>query len=212
MSTTVATSAPPDHARRSACCPSLRRHAQRRAAVAAAARGSAPAGTAQLKQRLLQTVSRSNNPQPGDNLLQLEREVEAAAEALATANPTPDAALSPLLLGAWALLYSGRSRRLAANMPEAAASAGPSLQQALQAASDRLYSTFYERVPLLAGSAVGARRGAAATNLQVLRPGRVDNVVEAKGPPPLRLCVSGSVEPVSVLGGGRCLLCAFLFI
>lgn len=86
---------------------------------------------------------RCNNPRPGDSPLALEREVEALAEQLAAANPTPDAALSPLLLGSWALLHSGRSRRLAAaaGMP---AAAGPSLQQALQAASDRLYSLFYE--------------------------------------------------------------------
>ncbi len=31
---------------------------------------------------------------------------------------------------------------------------------------------------------------------QVLKPGRVDNVVTTKGPLPLRLCVSGSVETV----------------
>ena len=69
--------------------------------------------------------------------------MEALIEQLAAANPTPDAALSPLLLGSWALLHSGRSRRLAAaaGMP---AAAGPTLQQALQAASGRLYSLFYE--------------------------------------------------------------------
>lgn len=73
----------------------------------------------------------------------LERQVESLAEQLAAANPTPDPALSPLLLGSWALLYSGRSARLAAaaGMP---AAAGPTLQQALQAASDRLYRLFYQ--------------------------------------------------------------------
>lgn len=125
--------------------------------------------------------------------------MEAAAEALAALNPTPDAARSDLLLGAWTLLYSGRmrGRRLAAGMP-AAAAAGPSLQQALRASSDRLYSVFYQSVPLLAGSAVGARRGPSATNTQALRDGRVDNIVSTKGG--LRLCVSGSYEAVSERG------------
>lgn len=52
-------------------------------------------------------------------------------------------------------------------------------------------------VPVLAGSAVGAQRGPSATNLQILKPGRVDNVVSTRsGPLLLRLCVSGSVETV----------------
>ncbi|PSC69346.1 Plastid lipid-associated fibrillin conserved domain [Micractinium conductrix] len=153
----------------------------------------------QLKQALLQAVSRSNNPRQGNSPLEVERAVEAAAAALAAANPTPAPAASPALLGAWALLFSGRCRgELAAAAARAGAVAdaagGVSLQQALQAASDSLYSTFYQYLPVLAGSAVGARRGAAATNLQVLRPGRVDNVVSTRGPLPLRLCVSGSTE------------------
>lgn len=88
-------------------------------------------------------VCRCNNLQPGDNPLELERQVESLAGQLAAVNPTPAAALSPLLLGSWALLFSGRSARLAfaAGMP---AAAGPTLQQALQAASDRLYSLFYQ--------------------------------------------------------------------
>ena len=143
---------------------------------------------------------RSNNPRPGDNLLQLEEAVEAAAAQLAAVNPTPDAAASPLLLGAWALLFSGRSRQLkAALSPAAAAAAGSqqSLRQAVQASSDALYSTFYKFLPVLAGSAVGAGRRSTASNLQVLLPGRVDNVVSTRGRLPLRICVSGTVEEVS---------------
>ena len=139
--------------------------------------------------------------------------MEAAAAALAAANPTPAPAASPALLGAWALLFSGRCRgELAAAAARAGAVAdaagGVSLQQALQAASDSLYSTFYQYLPVLAGSAVGARRGAAATNLQVLRPGRVDNVVSTRGPLPLRLCVSGSTEQVRRGGCGAGCRCA----
>ncbi|KAL4447825.1 hypothetical protein ABPG75_005044 [Micractinium tetrahymenae] len=145
---------------------------------------------------------RSNNPQPGDRPLTLERAVEAAAEALASASPTPGPAASPLLNGAWALLYSGRSRRLAAAAAfPASSAAAPSLREALQAASDAAYSAFYKYVPVLAGSAVGRARGSSATNFQVLRPGRVDNVVTTKGPLPLRLCVSGSIEVVQPPGG-----------
>ncbi len=56
-------------------------------------------------------------------------------------------------------------------------------------------------VPFLAGSAVGSQRGPSATNLQILKPGRVDNVVSTRsGPLPLRLCVSGSVDPVRLAG------------
>lgn len=92
---------------------------------------------------MLPLAGRCNNPRPGDNPVALEQQVESLAEQLAAANPTADAALSPLLLGAWALLYSGRSARLAAaaGMP---AAAGPTLQQALQATSDRLYNLFYQ--------------------------------------------------------------------
>lgn len=122
--------------------------------------------------------------------------MEVAAEALAAANPTPNAAASPLLLGSWALLYSGRSARLAAaaGFPTSGGG-GPSLREALQATSSRLYSTFYQYVPVLAGNQSKSKK---ARNVQVLRPGRVDNVVTtAGGPLPLRICVSGSTEPVS---------------
>lgn len=128
--------------------------------------------------------------------MQLEQDVEGLAVELAAANPTPDAALSPLLLGSWALLFSGRSRRLASASAFPASGTGPSLQQALQAASDSLYSLFYANVPVLAGSAVGAGRRSSASNTQVLSAGRVDNIVETTRGLPLRLCVSGSVEAV----------------
>lgn len=140
---------------------------------------------------------RCNNPQPGDNLLALEQDVEELCGQLAALNPTPDAARSPLLNGSWALLFSGRSRRLAAVAAWPAAGGGASLQRALQAASDSLYSLFYAYVPVLAGNQSAAGRGQAAANTQILSPGRVDNVVETRRGAQLRLCVSGSVEPVS---------------
>lgn len=116
---------------------------------------------------MLHLACRSNNPQLGDSPPDLERAVEAAAEALAAANPTPGPAASPLLNGSWALLYSGRSRRLAAHAAfPASSAAAPSLREALQAASDAAYSSFYKYVPVLAGSAVGRQRGSSATNLQ----------------------------------------------
>ncbi|KAL4442487.1 hypothetical protein ABPG77_005071 [Micractinium sp. CCAP 211/92] len=166
----------------------------------------------ELKQALLQAVSRSNNPQPGDSPPKLERAVEAAAEALSAANPTAGPAVSKLLNGSWALLYSGRSRRLAAAaaFPSSSAAA-PSLREALQAASDAAYSAFYKYVPVLAGSAVGRARGSSATNLQVLKPGRVDNVVTTKGPLPLRLCVSGSVETARPASGAAATCVAVRF-
>lgn len=157
-----------------------------------ASRASIPAPGSPLR-----CTRRCNNPQPGDNQLQLEQDVEGLAVELAAANPTPDAALSPLLLGSWALLFSGRSRRLASASAFPASGTGPSLQQALQAASDSLYSLFYANVPVLAGSAVGAGRRSSASNTQVLSAGRVDNIVETTRGLPLRLCVSGSVEAVS---------------
>lgn len=113
-------------------------------------------------------MCRSNNPQPGDSPPKLERAVEAAAEALSAANPTAGPAVSKLLNGSWALLYSGRSRRLAAAAAFPSSSAAAlSLREALQAASDAAYSAFYKYVPVLAGSAVGRARGSSATNLQV---------------------------------------------
>lgn len=168
------------------------------------AAAAASSSAAQLKKALLQAVSRSNNPRAGESQLQLEREVESAAEQLAAANPTPASATSPLLNGAWALLWSGRSRRLAAAaaFPSSVAAARPSLRDALQGASDSAYSIFYKYVPVLTGSAVGARRGSSATNLQVIYPGRVENIVRTtRGPLPLRLCVSGSVETVEPPAG-----------
>lgn len=158
---------------------------------------------------------RSNNPQPGDSPPELERAVEAAAEALAAANPTPGPAASPLLNGSWALLYSGRSRRLAAGAAFPASSgAAPSLREALQAASDAAYSAFYRYVPVLAGSAVGRARGSSASNVQVSCAGRaaVDTLhgssirtalaPSLRGPPPLPrlgrwLTFSGVPSPLS---------------
>ena len=141
----------------------------------------------------------------------LEDDLEAAVIQLARCNPTPDAALSPLLQGTWALLYSGRSPRLAAASAAAfglgnsggsfgGAAAGallPGMERlALQPLLGAAYRTVSRYAPVLAGSAVGRRRrggGGGATNLQVVLPGgRIDNIVK----------VGGAMAPSGVGTGG----------
>lgn len=90
--------------------------------------------------------------------------------------------LPPCCSCSWALVYTGRSARLA---PAAFGAAAPAdslkrgAQAALQAASDRAYQLFYTYFPLVAGSAVGRRaHGSSATNTQIidLERGTVDNI------------------------------------
>lgn len=157
--------APPTPRSAPACdVPCRRRRRQRRCGLAAAAASAGGTTAADLKERLLQAVSRSNNPRPGDDLPALAAAVEDAAAALAATNPTPDAALSPLLPGAWALLYSGRSRRLveASGMPTSADAPGASLRQAMQGASDRACELGQLARRLNAGMSMGQQRPLAA--------------------------------------------------
>lgn len=144
----------------------------------------------ELKASLLAAVSRANNPAPGEPVAPQQAAVERLAVQLAALNPTPDPAASPLISGAWALVYTGPSATLAPAAFGTAGGGSPAdtlkrgAQAALQAGSDALYRFFYRFFPLLAGSAVGRQRGGSnggATNIQVidLAAGRVDNIARS---------------------------------
>lgn len=120
------------------------RRGQRRHRAAAAA-DSADGVRAQLRS-LISRLSASPDA-PDDPLLRAE--LVALLPALAAANPTPEPARSKKIDGTWVLL---------ATVPNAAAR--EKKRSPLQAALAASYDFFYERVPIIAGSAVG-KKGAA---------------------------------------------------
>lgn len=148
---------------------------------------SGPTALQALKARLFQTVSRANaaDGAAAEDL----RELSDVLQGLIAANPSPDTATSPLINGRWVLLYTSRVADLpgftqawrqplagAATQqarPQAPPPAGGPLEAALsplQLASDTAYKFFYRFVPVLAGSAVGARRGAGAGPAALVTP------------------------------------------
>ena len=124
-------------------------HSQQQRCVCARAAGKVPLTTQDvLKGKLSQLVTRLNSAAEADDP-QLQRELLSVIASLSALTPAPRPAESPLIDGAWALLYTlpgepkGDVER-------------PPLQQLLA----WLYDLFYRYAPILAGSAVGRKAAA----------------------------------------------------
>jgi len=144
-------------------------------AAAAAASSSAPTATADaVRAQLRSLIARlSASPDAADDPA-LRAELVALLPRLRAANPTPAPARSPKIDGTWVLLLT---------VPDAAERERK--RGALQALLAASYDFFYERVPIVAGSAVG-RRGASSGVV----------VVAAAPPPPPRVpAAAGEAGP-----------------
>mmetsp|Transcript_35090 Transcript_35090/g.87948 ORF Transcript_35090/g.87948 Transcript_35090/m.87948 type:complete len:314 (+) Transcript_35090:906-1847(+) len=158
----------------------------RRGSRFAAARSASRSTPEKLKAEVLQLVSQQGRG--GPEAADAKRRLLDAVEAL----EAEGGGVSAPLAGRWALVYSTQqAERETISWQD---------NQLLQAATNRLYKTFFRFAPALAGSQETGARGVANEQLIDLQAGRVDNVVEVAVPgwmgDPLRIRVWGEVEAV----------------
>lgn len=144
--------------------PLIRR--QRAASSGDAAATAANANADDVRARLRSLIARLSARADAPDDPALRAELVSLLPQLRAANPTPAPAVSPKIDGVWVLV---------ATVPKAAAR--EQRRSPLQAAFALLYDFFYQRIPIIAGSAVGKKGAAGAIS------GASGSGSPSKGPP-----------------------------